>query len=146
MAKDSHAMLLFLLWNDGGERMSEQEISAKYPGNCKDCGCRIKEGERIMYDKDAPAKQKVSCLKCGDNPNGDESSNTPGKEDSFQQSGSNSKGSLAGLKGKTDEEIIEFILKNQKSVKDYFESHNMTDNGYDTGQMTNLLILIKAVI
>jgi len=146
MAKDSHALLLFLLWNDGGERMSEQEITAKYDGKCKNCGCRLREGERIMYDKDAPAKQKVSCLKCGDNPNGDESSNIPGKEDSFQQSGSNSKGSLAGLKGKTDEEIIEFILKNQKSVKDYFESHNMTDNGYDTGQMTNLLILIKAVI
>jgi len=123
--------------------MSIQEITAKYDSHCKDCGCKINEGERIMYNKEAPAKHKVWCLKCEDkntkNNDGDQGKN----DNSFQQSGSNSKGSLAGLKGKTDEELIGFILKNQKSVKDYFESHNMIDNGYDSGQILNLLILVK---
>ena len=120
--------------------MSGQEISAVYPGNCKDCGCRINKGERIMYNKEAPAKQKVWCLKCdGKDGNDDQGKNN----NSFRESGSDPKGSLAGLKGKTDEELIDFILKNQKSVKGYFESHNMVDNGFDSGQILTLLILVK---
>ena len=120
--------------------MSKQEISAKFDGHCKDCGCRINEGERIMYNKDAPAKQKVWCLKCdGKDGNDDQGKNT----NSFQQSGSNPKGSLAGLKGKTDTEIIDWLQNNRKSVLKYFESNNMTDNGFDSGQMLNLLILVK---
>jgi len=121
--------------------MSEQktdarQITAKHDGNCLKCKVPLKEGERIFYNPNGQRGQKVTCLKCGD-------VWKDGNDNSFQQSGSDPKGSLAGLKGKTDEELIDFILKNQKSVKGYFESHNMVDNGFDSGQILNLLILVK---